>query len=104
MTSFVVFSSMGIYPVTPGIPVYTITSPVFEKVSIDLDNGNTFTVIADGASKTKKYIQRAFINGEEIFTPFITHEQVMSGATLELELGELPNKSWGTEGEFPGAI
>lgn len=104
MTSFVVFSSMGIYPVTPGIPVYTITSPVFEKVSIALDNGNTFTVIADGASKKKKYIQRAFINGEEIFTPFITHEQVMSGATLELELGELPNKSWGMEGEFPGAI
>ena len=95
MTAFVVLSSMGIYPVTPGIPMYTITSPVFEKVSIQLDNGNTFTVLAEGASRTNKYIQRAYINGEEIFTPFISHEQIMSGATLELELSELPNKQWG---------
>jgi len=95
MTAFVVLSSMGIYPVTPGIPVYTITSPVFEKVSIQLDNGKKFTVIAKGASRTNKYIQRAYINGEEIFSPFISHEQVMSGATLELELSELPNKEWG---------
>lgn len=101
MTSFVVFSSMGIYPVTPGLPFYNITSPVFEKVSIQLENGNTFTVKADGASRTKKYIQRAFINGEEIFSPFITHEQIMSGATLELEMGELPNKQWGANAELP---
>jgi predicted alpha-1,2-mannosidase len=95
MTSFVVFSSIGIYPFTPGIPIYTITSPVFEKVSIHLDNGNDFTVIAKGASKKNKYIQRAFIDGEEIFEPFISHEQIMAGATLELELSELPNKEWG---------
>ena len=101
MTAFVVFSSMGIYPVTPGIPIYSITSPVFEKVSIQLKNGKTFTVIADGASRTNKYIQRAYINGEEIFSPFITHEQVMSGATLELELGELPNKEWGKNAVLP---
>ena len=99
MTAFVVFSAMGIYPAVPGIPVYTITSPLFEKVSINLKNGNTFTVLAEGASKTNKYIQKAFLNGEEIFSPFITHEQVMSGATLELQLGELPNKEWGKEKE-----
>ncbi len=95
MTAFVVLSSIGIYPVTPGIPVYTITSPVFEKVSVQLMNGKEFTVIAKGASRTNKYIQRAFINGEEIFSPFISHEQVMEGATLEMELSELPNKEWG---------
>jgi predicted alpha-1,2-mannosidase len=101
MSAFVVFSSMGIYPVTPGLPFYTITSPVFEKVSIELDNGKVFTVSADGASKTKKYIHRAFIDGEEIFSPFITHEQIMSGASLRLELGELPNKQWGKEVHLP---
>jgi predicted alpha-1,2-mannosidase len=101
MTAFVVFSSLGIYPVTPGLPFYTITSPVFEKVSIALNNGNTFTVIAKGASKRNKYIQRAFIDGEEIFSPFITHDQVMSGATLELIMGELPNKEWGNDAVLP---
>jgi predicted alpha-1,2-mannosidase len=101
MTAFVVFSAIGIYPVTPGLPVYAVTSPVFEKTSIQLTNGKVFTVIARGASKTKKYIQRAYINGDEIFSPFITHEQIMNGATLELELGELPNKEWGREAILP---
>lgn len=101
MTAFVVFSSMGIYPVTPGIPYYNITSPVFEKTSIKLKNGRTFTVIAEGASKRKKYIQKAFINGKEIKAPFISHEQIIKGATLTLELGELPNKEWGKDAVMP---
>ena len=101
MTAFVVFTSMGIYPVTPGLPFYNITSPVFEKVTINLTNGKKFTVIAKGASKTKKYIQKAYINGIEIMSPFITHQQIMSGATLELELSELPNKAWGKNAQIP---
>jgi predicted alpha-1,2-mannosidase len=101
MTAFVVFSSMGIYPVVPGEPYYAITSPVFEKVTIDLTNGKKFNVIAPGASKTKKYIQKAFVNGKEINSPFITHEQIMGGATLELEMGELPNKAWGADAIVP---
>jgi len=95
MTAFVVLSSMGLYQVLPGVPVYTITSPVFEKISISLTNGKVFTVVAKGASRSNKYIQKAMINGEELSTPFITHEQIMSGATLELVLSELPNKEWG---------
>ena len=101
MTAFVVFSCMGLYPVTPGLPVYAITSPVFEKTTINQTNGNKFTVIAKGASKTKKYIQKAFINGKEIDAPFITHGQIMSGGTLELLLDELPNKNWGIKADIP---
>jgi len=47
---------MGFYPVTPGTPVYTIGSPVFEKVTIYLTNGKKFTLIANGSSKRNKYI------------------------------------------------
>ena len=101
MTAFVVFSSMGLYPMTPGLPYYDITSPVFEKSSISLENGKTFTVLAKGASKTKKYIQKAFINGKEITSPFISHEEIMNGGTLELILDELPNKDWGKNVEIP---
>ncbi|MFC2115058.1 GH92 family glycosyl hydrolase [Bacteroidota bacterium] len=102
MTAFVVFSAMGIYPVTPGLPWYTITSPVFEKTTIHLQNGKDFTVLARGASKMNKYIQKAYINGEEIEAPFISHEQIMSGATLELVLSELPNRDWGKNVIPPG--
>ena len=95
MTAFVVFSSMGFYPVTPGLPVYTIGSPVFEEVSIKLDNGNTFTVVAKGCSQVNKYIQSARLNNETLDRPWFTHEDILNGSTLELEMGPYPNKEWG---------
>ena len=101
MTAFVVFTSMGLYPVTPGLPFYDITSPVFEETTINLKNGKKFTVLAKGASRTNKYIQKAFINGEEISSPFITHDQIMAGGTLELIVDELPNKEWGKDAVVP---
>ena len=95
MTSWVVFSSMGFYPVTPGLPIYTIGSPLFEKVSIDLDNGKTFTVIAKNSSKKNKYIQSAKLNGKVLNKVWFTHDDILNGSTLELVMGEYPNKEWG---------
>jgi len=97
LSAFVVFSSLGFYPVTPGLPVYTIGSPVFEKSVVNLHNGKTFTVLAKGASTVNKYIQKAFLNGKEINTPFFTHQELMKGGTLELVLASKPNKKWGVE-------
>lgn len=95
MSAFVVFSSMGFYPITPGIPVYTIGSPVFSKVTIDLEGGKKFTVIANNCSVVNKYIQSAKFNGKPLDTPWFSHQDLMNGGTLELEMGPLPNKSWG---------
>lgn len=95
MSAFVVFSSLGFYPITPGVPVYTIGSPIFEKSTIRLQNNKLFTVLAKGASAKNKYIQKAFMNGKEIFKPVFTHDELMQGGTLELVLGSKPNKKWG---------
>jgi predicted alpha-1,2-mannosidase len=96
MTAFVVFSAMGFYPVTPGMPVYTIGSPVFEKVAIDLPNGKTFQVVANKSSVQNKYIQSAKFNGKVLDTPWFTHQELIAGGKLELEMGPIPNKTWGT--------
>ena len=98
MSAFVVFSSMGFYPVTPGLPVYTIGSPVFSKITISLENGKQFTIIANHSSDTNKYIQSARMNGAPLTTPWFTHEQLVNGGTLELEMGPKPNKKWGLQG------
>ncbi|MEN8121565.1 MAG: GH92 family glycosyl hydrolase [Bacteroidota bacterium] len=92
MTAFVVFSSMGFYPVTPGLPIYTIGSPVFEEVAINLPNGNIFTMKANNCSKKNKYIQSAKLNGKLLNKPWFTHEDLINGATIELEMGMYPNK------------
>ena len=94
MSSFVVFSMMGFYPITPGLPIYTIGSPVFRNVSIQLKNGKTFHLIAQNASTDNKYIQRAWLNGKELKVSWFTHEVLENGGTLKLEMGSLPNKSW----------
>ena len=96
MSAFVVFSQLGIYPVTPGYDAYNIGSPVFPYASIHLSNGKTFEIIATGASAKNKYIQSAKLNGEEWNRPWLLHEDIMNGGKLELIMGSTPNKQWGT--------
>jgi putative alpha-1,2-mannosidase len=96
MTAFVVFSMMGFSPVTPGIPVYNIGSPVFEQVKIKLANGKVFTIDAAGSSDTKKYIQSATLNGKPLNAPWFSHQEVLEGSVLKLVMGEAPNKQWGS--------
>jgi len=96
MSAFVVFSMMGFFPVTPGIPVYNIGSPVFENISIKLPNGKRFTVVAKNSSDSNKYIQKAFLNGKSLNKPWFSHEDLANGGKLELEMGSQPNKQWGS--------
>lgn len=95
MSAFVVFSMLGFFPVTPGIPVYTIGSPVFDEAEIRLPGGKRFVVKARNNSAENKYIQSATLNGAPLGKPWFTHADVVSGGTLELTMGDRPNRAWG---------
>ncbi len=97
MSSFVVFSMMGFFPVTPGIPIYAIGSPFFEKTTLTLPDGKTFTVKAKGYSEDNKYIQSARLNGKALDRAWFTHEELTGGGVLELVMGPEPNKNWGKD-------
>jgi len=97
LSSFVVFSMMGFFQVTQGLPVYTIGSPVFDHVSIKLENGKTFEVIAKNNSATHIYIQSASLNGKALNNPFFSHDDLMKGGKLEFLMGDKPNKNWGAK-------
>lgn len=99
LTSFVVFSSMGFYPVTPGLPIYNIGSPLFEDVQISLPSGKVFRIIAKNCNDTNKYIQSARLNGKEWNKPWFAHDDIKDGGTLELKMGPKPNIHWGAEEE-----
>jgi len=99
LSSWYVFNAMGFYPVTPGIPVYNIGSPIFEKVSIALGNGKEFVVNAKNVSAQNKYIQSAMINGKPLQKPWFEHSAIANGGTLVLEMGPRPNKDWGSRPE-----
>ena len=95
MSAFYVFSAMGFYPVTPGMPSYTIGSPLFTKITISLENGKKFIIEAPKSSWENKYIQSVKLNGKPHEKTWFTHDDIINGGVLTLELGERPNKSWG---------
>ena len=95
MTSFVVWSCLGLYPVTPGSAEYAIGSPVFPEAKVHLPGGKTFEIVARGASEDNKYIQSATLDGEPLTRPFLSHDQVVQGGKLVFVMGDQPNKTWG---------
>ena len=95
LTSFVVFSSLGFYPVTPGFPAYNIGSPLFTDIRVKLPSGKELHIIAKGSSRENKYIQSATLNGKSWNKPWFSHDDIKNGATLILEMGSQPNKEWG---------
>ena len=97
MTSFVVFSYMGFYPVTPGMPVYNLGSPKFDKMKMDLGNGKFFEIEAVNNSCENKYIQSATLNGKPLNKPWFSHTELISGCKLVLQMGPKANKGWGSE-------
>ena len=94
LASFVVFSMIGFYPVTPGLPMYAIGSPVFENQTIQLSNGKTFQVVCRNYSPENKFIQSAKLNGKVWNQSWFSHEALMRGGILEFVMGKHPNKAW----------
>jgi len=97
LCSWYIFSAMGFYPVTPGNGLYAIGSPFFERSQISLPGGITFTVKAKNCSKRNKYIQSAKLNGKEFNRAWLKHTEITSGGTLELVMGDRPNKNWASD-------
>ena len=94
MSSWYILSAMGFYTVAPGRPVYDIGSPLFEKSTIDIGDGKKFTIECRNISAQNKYIQSASMNGKELNRAWFTHEELMQGGTLLLNMGPRPNKKW----------
>jgi predicted alpha-1,2-mannosidase len=99
MSSWYVLSAMGFYTVSPGSLTYDIGSPLFSRSVIDIGNGKKFVVEAKNVSKQNKYIQSAELNGKSIDRPWFSHEELMQGGKLVLNMGPLPNKVWGSSAE-----
>lgn len=95
MSAWHVLSALGFYQVNPSHGVYVFGSPLFEKVTINLPEGKTFTIEAPAVSKDNKYIQSVRLNGESYPKSYITYEDVMKGGTLTFEMGNKPNKQFG---------
>jgi putative alpha-1,2-mannosidase len=86
MSAWYIMSSMGLYQVSPGEPVYTLGRPLFDKVTLRLENGKTFRIQARNNSAVNKYVKQVTLNGKVLPTPFITHNDILNGGTLEFTM------------------
>jgi len=97
MSAWYILSAMGFYSVTPGQNIYIIGSPLFERATINLENGKTFVIRANNISDQNIYIQSSKLNGLPYTKSYISHDDIMNGRELVLEMGPNPSKAWGTE-------
>jgi predicted alpha-1,2-mannosidase len=98
MSAWYVLAASGVHPVCPGDVRYEITSPAFDKIVIQVGKeGKTFTIKADNNSPENVYIQSAKLNGQPLNRSWLAHEEIINGGSLELEMGDTPNKQWGIE-------
>ncbi len=103
MSAWFIFGALGFYPVTPGDPHYTITSPLFEEMTIDLGpyyDHKQFVIKAPNVSGDNKFIQAAKINGKPLLRPWLKHEEIVNGGVLEFEMDDYPNYEWGAAPEW----
>jgi predicted alpha-1,2-mannosidase len=99
MSAWYVFSALGFYPVNPASGMYVIGSPEFQKATMKVADGKTFTVTATNNSDKNIYIQAASLNSQPLTRTFLTHEEITSGGKMELVMGPNPNPEWGSSPE-----
>ena len=96
MSAWLVFSSLGFYPVCPGSPYYIIGSPQFDKAVLSLENGRQFILLTEKTGKDNRYIQRATLDGKPYTKNYLSHEDILRGGVLAFVMGDEPNPSWGS--------
>ena len=102
MGAWYAFHTLGFYP-NAGQDVYLISSPVFPKVTLTMEDGKQLTIIAKKASDKNIYIKSCKLNGKPLDRCWLHHSEIVDGGTLEFEMGPKPT-AWATAGPLPPSM
>lgn len=91
-SAWYVFSSLGFYPVTPTSPNYLLGSPLFEKITLHLENGNTFRIQATNNSPENVYVEKVLLNGKTWDKSYLPFVSIQEGGVLEFDMNARANK------------
>ena len=104
-SAWYVFSAMGFYPVAPATDEYVLGAPLFQKVTLKLENGKELTINAPENSDENRYIESMKVNGKTYNKNWLSHKAIQDGMTIDYKMGDEPNKSRGTEkSSFPYSL
>lgn len=94
-SAWYVFSALGFYPVCPGSGQYVLGTPYFKNVKLHLENGNIVEINAPACSDTNKFIDNMQFNGKDYQHNYLTHNDLMRGAKIEMLMTAEPNTKRG---------
>lgn len=99
MSAWYILSSVGLYQVDPVGGRFVIGSPLFDKATMNVGGGKTFTVVAKNNSDKNIYVQSARLNGKTLKNSYVDFNDIRHGGTLELVMGPKPSK-WATAAAY----
>lgn len=101
-SAWYVFSAMGFYPVCPGSDEYIMGAPLFEKMTVHLENGKKIQINAPGNDASTRYIDNFKLNGKDYTKNYVIHEDLMNGAVIDVKMSDTPNTKRGVnKSDFP---
>jgi len=105
MSAWLMFTSLGFYPVTPASNEYAIGRPFVDKAALNLPNGKRFTVRAEGMADARPYVAKVTLNGKPLTRAFLKHDEIVAGGELVFTMSATPNKTWATKvGDRPTSM
>jgi predicted alpha-1,2-mannosidase len=96
MSAWYVLSALGFYSVTPGQDIYVLGSPLFAKVTLNLEDGKQFVIESQNSGPNNIYIQSTELNGKKYSRSYFRHRDIMNGGRLEYNMGPKPDTLWGS--------
>lgn len=104
-SAWYVFSAMGFYPVCPATDQYVLGSPLFDKITVTLENGKQVIITSNNKDKNNRYVNALKFNGANYTKNWISHFDLQKGARLDFSMSNTPNKLKGTkETDFPYSL
>tara|TARA_R110000744_G_scaffold374490_1_gene487323 strand:- start:27360 stop:29657 length:2298 start_codon:yes stop_codon:yes gene_type:complete len=104
-SAWYVFSAMGFYPVTPATDQFVLGAPLFKKVTLQLENGNTIQITATNNTKANRYIESLNYNNKPYTKNWLSHSELMKGAVLDFKMESEPNIKRGIQlSDFPYSL
>ena len=94
MSAWLLFTSMGFYPVAPGSNQYVIGRPFVQEATVQLGGGKTLHIVADGLSPQNGFVQQVALNGKPLSRTFLTHQELMAGGELRFTMSSQAKATW----------
>jgi putative alpha-1,2-mannosidase len=94
MSAWLLFTSMGFYPVAPGSNEYVLGRPFVNSAVLHLPSGKTLTINSVGMSETQSFVKDVLLNGKSLDRSYVTHQELMEGGELKFVFSSEKDATW----------